>query len=201
MAPSALCIIIFNTGDNFMKIIGKIIKGFFILLLVCILALAALFGFIMIEGNKNKKSTSEWLNARWENTLPVPLPNDLPATYIVGNLGLQGDGNYYAVFDMKDTDTTLLSYFSSEKNTEFESAFTMGLEKLDGTPHWNDILTVEKRPDWTQTYTWAFFWQNSDESENGTDFPVMLEPDKFKEELYMAYFPESGELYIYTFLW
>lgn len=136
-----------------MKLIGKIIKGIFILLLVCILALAALFGFIMIEGSKNKKSTSEWLNARWENTLSTPLPNDLSPTYSVNDMGWQGDGRYYSIFDVNNTKTQFIDYFSSEKNTEFESAFTMGLEELDGTPHWKDILTVTKKPDWTKTYT------------------------------------------------
>lgn len=183
------------------KIIGTIVKVILILLLVCVIALAALFGFIMIEGSKNRKTTSEWLNARWENTLTVPLPKDLPCSYSVNDMGWQGDGRYYAIFDVNGIDTQFIDYFSSEPNTEFESAFTMGLEELDGTPHWNDILVVEKRPDWSQTHTWAFFWQNIDETENGTDFPVTHEFGEFKEELYMAYFPESGELYLYTFLW
>lgn len=185
------------------KIIGTIVKVILILLLVCVIALTAFLGGFAIYVNLNAKhyTTSEWLNARWENTLTVPLPNDLSPTYIIGDIGWQGDGRYYAIFDVNGIDTQFIDYFSSEPNTEFESAFTMGLEELDGTPHGNNVLTVKKQPNWSQTHTWAFFWQNIDETENGTDFPVTHEFGEFKEELYMAYFPESGELYLYTFLW
>ena len=186
-----------------MKIIKKILKGTLILLLACIILSLAVFGYILIKVNLNNKntSTSEWINSRWENVLPTPLPKDLFCTYSANTLGWQGDGYNYCVFSLENINAEFLTYFSSEKDTEFESAFTRELNELDGTPHWNNTIVVEKRPDWSQTYNWAFLWQTKDLNENGHEFTVSSMEGKFLEMLYMAYFPECGELYTFELLW
>lgn len=186
-----------------MKIFLKIVKSLFIVFGVCFILASAYFCYTIIKLNVEKENMtqSEAINVRWKNALREPIPKDLYCHDNINTLGLQGDGNNYCIFILEEGEATFLTNLSSEKNQEFERAFTNELDQLDGSLHWNDIVIVDKSPDWTQEYTWTFMWQTSDLLENGYDFPVTSLEGKFVEMLYMAYFPESGELYILECLW
>lgn len=147
----------------------------------CIIALSfILFLFVSCGILLCNWSDCRWiLNDRWQLDPPVPAESEL--LFYESDQGFHGDGTVQYIFSFPSKPTEFLHDFSAGRDEKTETCMSCA---------WMDENGKEDHsPDWREEYLWRFCAQK----------PYMIDGavKYYTEELYMAYFPASGLLYVF----